>query len=278
METPPQNTPSREHDSYAERFRGTERLYGTDAMMRFTQARVAVIGLGGVGSWVAEGLARSGVGSLTLVDLDELCLNNINRQIHADDMHIGTLKCSALRNRIHSYHPRCSVHAVAEFLTDDTAEQILTEDLDMVVDAIDSVKNKSILIATCLRKQIPVVTAGGAGGRSDPTKLRLSPLSGSHDDALLRHVRRVLRKEHGLDKPQLQRVQAVFSIEPRRLSQPEPAGADSDAEPSCLSPSPRIPSGGSRLDCASGFGTVIHVTASMGLMISHLVLESLACP
>lgn len=264
-------------DGYADRFRGTARLYGDTAFARIAGARVGIIGLGGVGSWAAEALARSGVGSLTLVDLDDICLNNINRQIHADERSIGQLKCLALQNRIHSFHPRCRVVTVADFLTDDSAEQILSSDLDVVVDAIDSVKNKAILLATCLSKQIPVVTAGGAGGRSDPTKLRVAPLSRSHDDALLRNVRRVLRKEHGFDNARMHRVPSVFSTEPTRFPwQQNGVAQETDAEPDSLV-SPSAKGRSLRLDCSTGFGTVIHVTASMGLMLSHLALEALTC-
>lgn len=264
--------------AYADRFRGTARLYGDQAFARITGARVAVIGLGGVGSWAAEALARSGVGALTLVDLDDICLNNINRQIQADEKSVGQLKCMALKNRIHSYHPRCQVVSTVDFFTDDTAAQILTSDLDVVVDAIDSVKNKALLLAKCLSKHIPVVTAGGAGGRSDPTRLRVAPLSRSHDDALLRNVRRVLRKDHGLQNTLMQNIPCVFSTEPTRFPWLQNAIAEEAVLDQSSSWHPSAESRSLRLDCSTGFGTVIHVTASMGMMLSHLALEALIHP
>src|SRR5277367_5610248 len=141
------------------RFGGLARLYGDGGLQRLLRASVCVVGLGGVGSWAAEALARSAVGRLTLVDLDDVCLSNVNRQLHALDGAIGRPKVEVMAERIRAIHPACQVQAVAEFFAETTADKILENRFDFVVDAIDEVANKCLLIARCCQKEIPIVCA-----------------------------------------------------------------------------------------------------------------------
>src|SRR5688572_28200628 len=167
---------------YNQRFSGIARLYGTDGAARLRSAHVAVIGVGGVGSWAVEALARSGVAALTLIDLDEVCVSNINRQLPALTSEVGKSKVLVLKQRLQGINHNCIVTAVEEFFTAASAEHLLATPYDYVVDAIDSLANKCLLIARCRDKNIPVITVGGAGGRRDPTAIKIDDLAfASHD-------------------------------------------------------------------------------------------------
>ena len=151
---------------YQTRFAGIARLYGEKALTHFQQAHVVVIGIGGVGSWAAEALARSGIGELTLIDLDDICVSNINRQLHALSSTVGQDKVAVMAERIRQINPDCVVHQVADFIAaDNLAELLGGKPVDYVLDAIDSVKAKTALIAWCKRRKIPLITTGGAGGQ-----------------------------------------------------------------------------------------------------------------
>lgn len=240
-------------------------------MARFLRARVAVIGIGGVGSWAVEALARSGIGQLTLVDLDEICVTNVNRQLHAMDGHIGRQKTAAMAERVRAIHPGCKVEVVEAFFNEKTAAAILDEGFDVLLDAIDSTRHKALLLAECRRRGIFAVTCGGAGGRRDPTRIRVRDLAFSGKDPLLLQLRRCLRHEHGFPQvPQHQEpeplgIDAVFSDE-------APVYAQCDGEVSYERPA----NAEARLNCVSGFGTATHVTACFGLIAAGRVLERLA--
>src|SRR5580658_4551002 len=198
------------------RFGGVARLYGAGGLQRLLQASVCVVGLGGVGSWAAEALARSGVGRITLVDLDDVCLSNVNRQLHALDGAIGRPKVEVMAERIRAINPACRVNAVAEFFSESTAEEILAPGFDFVLDAIDQVTNKCLLIARCRQKEIPIVAVGGAGGRRDPAAIKVADLAQTSHDALLQQVRTRLRDDHGFTRAAKTPfgVPCVFSTEP----------------------------------------------------------------
>jgi tRNA threonylcarbamoyladenosine dehydratase len=258
-------------DSGFSRFGGIARLYGGAALDRFLSARVAVIGIGGVGSWAVESLARSGVGHLTLVDLDEICLTNVNRQLHAMDGQIGRQKTHAMADRVAAIHPDCEVIILEKFFTDRSAADILDPGFDAVIDAIDHTAHKALLLAECHRRGIHAVTCGGAGGRRDPSRIQIRDLAYSGKDPLLLQLRRELRRSHGFPKttpgqnPPPMGIEAVFSDEPQVFAQP-------DGDVAC-----QRPEGASlRLNCASGFGTVTHMTASLGMIAAARVLEKLA--
>jgi len=252
------------------RFGGVARLYGQAALARFARARVAVVGIGGVGTWVVECLARSGVGHLTLVDLDEICVTNVNRQIHALDGQIGMQKAEAMAARVRAIHPACEVDVVPAFFNDRTSGQILGTGFDMVVDAIDTLRHKALLVAECHARKIPVVTCGAAGGRRDPTRIRAADLSVSGGDPLMHALRRKLRREHGFPsipmatKPTPLGIDAVFSDEPQVFP-------DGNGGVSCERDA--IQNGGPRLGCEAGYGSAAHVTGCFGMIAAGIVLE-----
>jgi tRNA A37 threonylcarbamoyladenosine dehydratase len=256
-------------ESFQTRFGGIARLYGTTALRTFQTSRVAVVGIGGVGSWAAEALARSGVGSLTLVDLDELCLTNINRQLHAMDGHIGRLKTAAMAERIRAINPEAEVIEHPTFLGERNIEEILAPGFDAVIDAIDVINPKCLLIAECVQRSIHIVTSGGAGGRTDPTQIAIADLAHTHHDGLLNQVRRKLRADYQFptdsNKPPAFGVTAVFSPEEQMFSQ-----CDGSVSPDRPADSP------ARLNCASGYGTATHLTATFGLFAASAVLKNLA--
>lgn len=257
--------------SLPDRFGGIARLYGQSALERFLTARVAVIGVGGVGSWAVESLARSGIGRLTLVDLDEICITNVNRQLHAMDGQIGRQKTEAMAERARAIHPAAEVTIVPKFFNETTAQEILAVGFDAVIDAIDSTRHKALLIDACRQRGIFTVTCGGAGGRRDPTRIRVADLAFSGKDSLLHQLRRSLRRDHGFPKtpmglkPDPLGIEAVFSDEPQVHLQCD--GSVSMERPE---------SGGQRLGCSNGLGSVTHVTAAFGMIAAGRVLEHLA--
>jgi tRNA A37 threonylcarbamoyladenosine dehydratase len=200
----------------ARRFGGIARLYGPLALDRFEHAHVAVIGIGGVGSWVAEALARSAIGRLTLIDLDNVAESNTNRQIHALDGNYGKAKVTAMAERIALIDPACRVTEIEDFIEPDNMDRLLGPGFDFVVDAIDSVRTKVALIAWCVAHGQPLITVGGAGGQLDPTRLRIDDLAQTIQDPLLSKVRAQLRKAHGFPRGPKARfkVPAVYSDEP----------------------------------------------------------------
>jgi tRNA threonylcarbamoyladenosine dehydratase len=260
-----------ENASIHHRFGGIARLYGQAALERFLDSRVAVIGIGGVGSWAVESLARSGIGHLTLVDLDEICITNVNRQLHAMDGQIGRQKTEAMAERALAIHPTCQVNIVPKFFNEKSAAEILDAGFDAVIDAIDFARHKSLLIAECHRRKIYAVTCGGAGGRRDPTRIRVTDLAYSGMDPLLLQLRRGLRNDFGFPKtprgqePLLFDIDAVYSDETPYYSSCD--GTVTKDKPEEIS---------QRLNCASGFGTATHLIASFGLIAAGRVLERIA--
>ena len=255
---------------YLDRFGGVGRLFGQAALERLAAAHVCVVGLGGVGSWAVEALARSGIGTLTLIDLDDVCVTNVNRQLPAVDGQIGRPKAAALSDRVKLINPDCRVTAIHEFFTVATAERLLTPPFGFVVDAIDSVPSKALLIASARRRGFPVVTVGGAGGRRDPTRIRTGDLGESSSDALLRLVRKTLRREHGF-APGAQRGRMHFGI---RCVWSEEEQVFPWSNGTCAAEAE--PGSNLRLDCASGFGTAAFVTGACGLAAAGEVVRALA--
>lgn len=254
---------------YLDRFGGVGRLVSRVGLERLASAHVCVIGVGGVGSWTVEGLARSGVGAITLIDLDDVCVTNVNRQLPAIDGQIGRTKVAVLAERVQLINPGCRVEAVTEFFTATTAERLLAPPFDFVVDAIDRMSHKALLIASCRKRGIPVITMGGAGGRRDPTLIRAGDI-GEAGDELMRQVRKKLRREHGVPSGAHRGVtrmgvRCVWSLE-----SPVFPWADGTC---AASPEP-----GSNLtlDCETGFGTAVFVTAVFGLVASGEVVRAIA--
>jgi tRNA threonylcarbamoyladenosine dehydratase len=255
---------------YLDRFGGVGRLVGRHGLACLAASHVAVIGLGGVGSWTVEGLARSGIGGLTLIDLDDVCITNVNRQLPALDGQIGRPKAVALAERVRLIHAACRVTPTMEFFTRATVDSLLAGPFDYVVDAIDQVPAKALLIASCRDRGWPVLTVGGAGGRTDPTQVRTGDLGEASADALLRLVRKTLRREHGFT-PGAQRgrmhfgVRCVWSEERQRFPWSDGTCATTPEPGAKL-----------RLDCASGFGTAVFVTGAFGLAAAGEVVRALA--
>lgn len=260
-------------DSYLHRFAGIGRLYGQTALTQFSLSHTAVVGIGGVGTWVAESLARSGVGEITLIDLDDICVTNTNRQIHALSQTVGQSKVAVMAERIRAINPECKVNEIEDFITPDNLSSYFVGrkqggELDYVVDCIDAVKAKAALIAWCKRNKLPIVTVGGAGGQIDPTQVQVTDLAKTHQDPLLAKVRNLLRREYNFSK-NLQRrfsIEAVFSTE--QLVYPQADGTVCHSKVNVES--------SMRMDCASGFGALTSVTGTFGFVATSCVLKKLA--
>ncbi|OFC71895.1 tRNA cyclic N6-threonylcarbamoyladenosine(37) synthase TcdA [Alteromonas confluentis] len=253
--------------SEKQRFGGITRLYGNDGLHALTNAHVCVIGVGGVGAWSAEALARSGVGEITLIDLDDVCTTNINRQIHALDNTVGQPKVEVLAQRIALINPECRVNAIEDFVTAENVRELFTANMHSVIEATDSVKAKAAIIAHCKRNKIHVVTVGGAGGQIDPTQITRGDLAKTIQDPLAAKVRSDLRRFYNFSKNPKRRfgVECIYSTEQLRYPQPDGSVCHNK---SALE-------GGTRLDCAGGFGAVVTVTATFGMFAAASVINRL---
>jgi tRNA A37 threonylcarbamoyladenosine dehydratase len=269
------------------RFGGLGRLYGATALQRLRAAHVMVVGIGGVGSWVAEALARSGIGALTLVDLDDICVSNINRQLPAMDGTIGRAKVEVMAERIRAIHPECRVNPVLEFFSADNADELLgcasgrgmssdrggsvesRSGPDYVVDAIDAITHKCQLLARCRLRGIPVIACGAAGGRRDPTRIQVADLSRATHDRLLSEVRKRLRKDHGFpggEKPF--GIECVYSTEAAVVVQSDGTVCEAGVIKAA-------PGESRRLNCQSGFGSATFVTGAFGFAAAARVVQCL---
>ncbi len=245
------------------RFGGLERLYGSTGAQRIRNAHVAVVGIGGVGSWAAEALARSGVGQLTLIDLDHVAESNINRQIHAQDSTLGQAKVLAMHDRIHSYAPECVVHCIDDFVEPGNWPGILPSGVDAVIDACDAVKAKTAMAAWAIRTKVLFVSVGAAGGKRLAHAVDMADLSATTHDPLLAQVRYRLRKEHGAARDgKKMGVTCVFSCE--AVSQPDA---------SCVVDAEQTPDGS--LNC-SGYGSLVTVTATFGQCAAGWVMNEIS--
>lgn len=215
--TPPAtNTPHKPFKLHR-RFDRTGRLIGDSGMERLAKARVVVFGLGGVGSYAVEGLVRSGIGHLTLVDHDDVCVTNANRQLHATVSTVGKSKADLMAQRCKQINPDVNVTALREFYRADVADTLLPQGaFDYVVDAIDNVKAKLHLLHRCVSLGIPVVSSMGAAGRLDPTRIRVEDLCETHMDPFAKDIRKLLKRKHGIDTDRPTGITAVYSIEPNR--------------------------------------------------------------
>lgn len=251
-----------------QRFGGIARLYGEQGLQRLQQAHVAVIGIGGVGSWAAEALVRSGVGEITLIDLDDICVTNTNRQVHTLDGTVGELKVDAMAERLRAINPACRVHAVADFISEDNLAGLLHDGLDHVVDCIDSLLPKAALIAWCKRRKIPLITTGGAGGQIDPAQVQVADLNKTFHDPLAARLRSRLKRHHGFTRTPKKNfgVPCVFSSE--QLRYPTPDGQVCHEK--------GFVGEGVKLDCAGGFGAAMTVTATFGLVAASRALDAIA--
>jgi tRNA threonylcarbamoyladenosine dehydratase len=243
---------------------GVLRLFGQDGLKTLKQSHAMVIGIGGVGSWVAEALARNALGNITLVDLDHIAESNLNRQIHALESTLGMSKVIAMQARIKEINPAIRINPIDDFIREDNVENLVSQ-VDIVIDAIDDVKAKVALISVCKRKAIPLITVGGAGGRLDPTLVKVNDLARISGDRLLAKVRNQLRRDHGFPKAphkastQAKKfgIDAVYSDEPIQLP-----------EDSCSTDAL------TGLQC-SGYGSSVCVTATFGFVAASRAIHRL---
>jgi len=255
-------------NEFSERFSGIRRLYGRRAADFIAGAHFCVVGIGGVGSWAVEALARTGVGAITMIDHDDITQGNTNRQIHALEGAYGQSKVEAMRNRIRAINPHCQINAIDDFLTGKNLTRYIHKEYDYVIDAIDGIKFKAELVHYCRRNKIPVVMTGGAGGLTDPTTIQVKDLSRTHNDPLAAKVRSKLRSDYGYSRDAKKKfgIDCVFSSQAQLY--PRPDGSVSTQKPGVH---------GVTLDCESGYGSATFMTASFGFVaVSYAIDKMLA--
>lgn len=252
-------------DTFSQRFGGTQRLYGKRLTEHLRQCHVVVTGIGGVGSWVVEALARTAIGEITLIDLDDICISNTNRQVHALNSTIGQPKISAMAQRVRDINPDCVVHEVAAFIGQSNVQQLIPAQSSYVIDAIDNVRDKAATLNYCRRNKIPVLTIGAAGGQIDPTQVAVADLNRTTQDPLAKKLRSVLQRHYGFSKKDKFGIDCVYSTEHLRYPQP-------DGEVCAQKPQGSAPV---RLDCATGFGATTCVTATFAFVAVARVLAKI---
>jgi len=250
---------------FERRFGGVRRLYGKAGLDKFQASHVVVVGIGGVGSWAAEALARNAVGGITLIDLDNIAESNVNRQLHATDGTFGKAKVTAMHARILSINPNCRVTEIEDFVTSENIASMFAFKMDGVIDCIDDAKAKAALAAFCHAKNIPLIMTGGAGGRLDPTKIKTTDLAKVTGDRLLAKVRNLLRREYAFPKGEKTKfdIRCVYSDE--QTIKPEP-NCEVDSGKNVIT----------GLNCA-GYGSSVCVTAPFGFAAVALLLNQLLC-
>lgn len=261
------------------RFGALSRLYGPEAPSRIRNAHVAVAGLGGVGSWTVEALARCGVGALTLIDLDHIAESNVNRQIHALSSTLGQSKVDAMAERVLAINPECRITRVDDFVSPENVGEVLPGPYTVIIDCTDQAAAKIAMILHARALGVPMLLCGGAGGKTDPLALRAGDLSGAVNDALLSKLRNKLRREHGFPRASdkngkaLKRVpkmgvHALWFDQPAILPDAwtKPREGEDDMGASGMNVAPQ------GLSCA-GYGSVVTVTAAMGMAAANEALR-----
>lgn len=253
-------------EQYERRFQGTRTLYGAAAVDTFAAAHVYVIGIGGVGSWAAEALARTAVGTITLIDLDVLVASNVNRQLPALDSTFGQSKIAAMAARIREINPKVTLHLVDDFLTTENVTALLPSRDQakaatvqgqpiVVLDCVDDMDAKLAIVLHCRFNKLKLVCAGGAGGKIDPSQIRVSDLKDSYQDPLLAKLRNKLRHEKGINRALKEKfgIKCVYSIEPPRVDKSCQAGG---------------------LQCG-GYGSAVVITSVVAMMMVSEALQLL---
>jgi len=252
---------------YEEKFGALQRVYGEQVFKRLRHAHVCVIGIGGVGSWAVESLARTGIGRMTLVDGDTISRSNMNRQIHTLESTLGMSKVQTMQARVADINAECEVDTIEQYIDDDNLRGIVERDYDCVIDAIDSIKYKAAIIYSCKRNKIPVVTTGGAGGLTDTTRVEVADLTRTWNDPLAATVRSRLRHKYGYTRNAKRSfgIPCVFSSEQQRY--PDEQGRPGYCKPGVA---------GLSLDCSFGYGSVVSVTATFGFAAASKAIETIA--
>lgn len=250
----------------ARRFGGVSRLYGVEGLATLQAMHICVIGIGGVGSWAAEAVARNAVGSFTLIDLDNIAESNVNRQLHALDGAFGKAKVTVMAERIKLINPAAIVHEVEDFVTVENVNTMLNRNFDGVIDCIDDAKAKAAIAAYCQQQNIPLVMTGAAGGRLDASRIKQADLSQVSHDKLLAKVRNLLRKDYGFakadagkSKPKEFGIQCIYSDEEAIM--PDRVCETNDTAITGL-------------NCA-GYGSSVCVTAPFGFAAAGLLIRGL---
>lgn len=257
-------------EQYLQRFGGIGRLYGSEALPILHDSHFIVIGVGGVGSWAAEALARSGVGAITLIDLDDVCITNTNRQSHALQPTIGRQKVAVLAERLRQINPEIRVREEEDFLAQDNLAELIdpdTDPVDVVIDAIDSARVKAALVAYCKARKLRLVTVGSAGGKRDPRRIEWNDLGRTVNDPMLAKVRQHLYRFHNFQKSSKRvfGVDAIFS--PEQMVYPQPDGQVCGRKSAMQD--------GVKLDCSGGFGAATMVTGTFGFVAASRGIERL---
>ncbi|CUS47284.1 MAG: Dinucleotide-utilizing enzymes involved in molybdopterin and thiamine biosynthesis family 1 [Idiomarinaceae bacterium HL-53] len=249
---------------YDVRFGGVARLYGHELATRIKDLHLVVAGLGGVGSWAAEGLVRTGVGKITLIDMDDIALSNSNRQLHTLSSTLGQSKAEVLAARFKDINPDLQVNIVDDFIMAAEPFAHIPDSADGVLDAIDSLQAKVALLAACVRHKLPVVTTGGAGGQIDPSQIRIADVAKVQQDPLMAKVRNTLRRNYGFTRNPKRKfgIDCVYSEE--QLRYPLENGGVTYAKSG---------EAARNLDCATGFGASVMVTSSFGMMAAAQLLK-----
>jgi tRNA A37 threonylcarbamoyladenosine dehydratase len=250
-------------EAYLTRFAGVARIYSQASLPLFAGAHVCVLGLGGVGSWVVEALARTGIGRMTLVDLDDICISNTNRQMHTTASSIGVSKAQEMKRRCLDINPEMQVDIIEDFLVEANFQDILDRKYDYVCDCIDSLKSKCLIIDFCWKRKIPIVTVGGAGGRSHPDQIMHKDLNLSYNDPLLFRVRKKLREDFAFPKYKGKYgIDCIFS--------PENAIHPSEHPENC-----ELDKTSLKLDCSNGYGALSFFTGTMGFFAASVICNKL---
>ncbi len=245
-------------EMYSQRFGGIERLYGNKSLDALSRAHFVVVGLGGVGTWAAEALVRSGIGEITLIELDEICVTNTNRQSHALQPNVGKSKTAITGQRLLDINPELTLHCVEDFVTKTNMKSLIGPQHDVVIDATDSAHTKAAMAAYCSARKIRIIVCGSSGGKSDPQKITVSDLGHTECDPMLGKIRTQLYRHHNFSRNANRkfRIDAVYSTE--QMVYPKPDGSV------CMDK--QVMQNGTRLDCAGGFGSSVMVTGTFGFI------------
>lgn len=252
-------------ENYLHRFAGIARLYGISGLEKLAGSHVAVVGLGGVGSWIVEALARSGVGRLTLMDFDDVCVSNFNRQIHSIDTTVGKFKVDVMAERVISINPDCQVRTINDRFTATNSEVLLGASYDYIVDAFDNGPGKSFLAHHCRAHKKNLIVLGSVGGKKNPALIEVDDLSRSKEDSLLSFMRKKLRADYGFPRDGKKKfgIPCVYSTEKYVYF-----------EDGCVV-SQRPKDTLKALDCDGGMGAVTHLAATFGFFAVSRVISDL---
>lgn len=251
--------------AYLDRFGGVARLYGQDSLAALAKAHFVVIGLGGVGTWAAEALARSGIGELTLIELDDVCVTNTNRQSHALASNLGRSKNQVISQRLQDINPELVIHSVEDFIDQNNMKSLIDQRHHVVIDAMDAAHIKASLVAYCLAIKVRLVTVGSSGGKRDIQRIRAADLGHTQGDPMLQKIRTQLYRHHNFarDKNRKFRVDAIYSDE--QMVYPKPDGSV------CMTK--QFLQDGTKLDCTGGFGSCVMVTGTFGFHAAKRAIE-----